>query len=158
MENGNFVVDEKNAFFPEVCVIEEQAKRLSEEYGKKVPLRVCMFGPMEQYIAQIGTKCYSDILDDFAETIRRFAKKSVLNNKYVETKVVSIDEPSFGIHNISTTPDVICEVLEKAFDFQGAVKQIHLHSTAGVHDLLRVKNIDVLSFEYAASPLNIEAV
>ena len=72
--------------------------------------------------------------------------------------MVSIDEPSFGFNNIQAPSDVICEVLEKAFDFQGATRQIHLHSASGVHDLLCVKNLDVLSFEYAASPKNIEAV
>jgi 5-methyltetrahydropteroyltriglutamate--homocysteine methyltransferase len=77
---------------------------------------------------------------------------------YIETKVVSIDEPSFGFNNIQATPDLICEVLEKAFDFKGAVRQIHLHSAWGIHDLLCVKNLDVLSFEYAASPSNIESV
>ena len=33
-----------------------------------------------------------------------------------------------------------------------------MHSALGIHDLLCVKNLDVLSFEYAASPSNIEAV
>ena len=61
-------------------------------------------------------------------------------------------------NNIQASPELICKVLEKAFDFQGATRQIHLHSTAGVHDLLCVKNLDVLSFEYAASPGNIDAV
>ncbi len=47
---------------------------------------------------------------------------------------------------------------KKPFDFRGVARQIHLHSTAGVAELLCVKNLDVLSFEYAASPENIEAV
>jgi 5-methyltetrahydropteroyltriglutamate--homocysteine methyltransferase len=49
-------------------------------------------------------------------------------------------------------------VLEKTFNFKGVTKQIHLHSASNLHDLLNAKNIDVLSFEYAASPRNIEAV
>jgi len=158
MQIGTFLADEKEAFFPEIRVIEKQAKMLSEKYGKKINLRACFFGPMEQYLAEIGIKIYRDVLDCYAETIRRFAKNSIVNSKYIETKVVSIDEPSFGINNILTTSDVFCEVMEKAFDFQGAIKQIHLHSTTRVPDLLCIKNIDVLSFEYAASPLNIEAI
>jgi 5-methyltetrahydropteroyltriglutamate--homocysteine methyltransferase len=158
MEKGTFVVDEKDAFLPEVRAIEKKAKSLSEEYGKKILLRVCMFGPMEQYLVEVGKNPYQDILEALAETIRRFAKNSILNNKYIETKVVSIDEPSFGLNNIQASSDVICGVLEKAFDFKGATRQIHLHSAAGVHDLLSVKNLDVLSFEYAASPGNIESV
>ena len=158
MANGSFVVDQEKAILPEVHLINQQAKVLSEEFGKKIQLRVSIFGPMEQYLHEVGKTAYPDVLDGFAETIKRFAKNSILNNKYIETKVVSIDEPSFGFNNILATPDLICEVLEKAFDFQGATRQIHLHSASGVHDLLSVKNLDVLSFEYAASPSNIEAV
>ena len=158
MANGSFVVDQDKAVLPEVHLINQQAKLLSEECGKKIQLRVSVFGPMEQYLHEVGKTAYPDVLDGFAETIRRFAKNSILNNKHVETKVVSIDEPSFGFNNIQATPDLICETLEKAFDFKGATRQIHLHSAWGIHDLLYAKNIEVLSFEYAASPSNIESV
>jgi 5-methyltetrahydropteroyltriglutamate--homocysteine methyltransferase len=158
MNAGSFLVEEKNAVLPEVHVISEEAKSLSEEFGKKILLRVSLFGPMEQYLKEVGTVPYSDVLDNFAETIRRFAKNSVLNTKHIKTEVVSIDEPSFGFMNIGADNDVLCEVLEKSFNFQGAVRQIHLHSAARLPDLLCVKNIDVLSFEYAGSPKNIEAV
>jgi 5-methyltetrahydropteroyltriglutamate--homocysteine methyltransferase len=50
------------------------------------------------------------------------------------------------------------EVLENAFDFKGVTKQIHLHSSSRVSDLLDVENVDVLAFEYAASPRNIESL
>ena len=53
---------------------------------------------------------------------------------------------------------MIRETLQKAFNFQGPVKQIHLHFSSGIHDLLAVQGLDVLSFEYAASPKNIESV
>ena len=158
MEKGTFVVDEAQAILPEVHLIKEEAKRLSEELGKKVPLRVCLFGPMEQYLKEMGTVPYRDVLEGFAETIRRFAKNAVLDLKYVKTEVVSIDEPSFGFMNIAAESDVLCGILEKAFDFQGAVRQIHLHSSLRLPELLSVKNIDVVSFEYGASPKNIESV
>jgi 5-methyltetrahydropteroyltriglutamate--homocysteine methyltransferase len=158
MAKGTFLVQEKQAILPEVHLIREEAKKLSEELGKKISLRVCIFGPMEQYLQEIGTIPYSIVLDSFAETIRRFAANSVLNLKYVKTEVVSIDEPSFGFENIAARKDAICKVLEKAFDFHGAVRQIHLHSSSRLADLLGIKNIDVLSFEYAASPRNIEGI
>jgi 5-methyltetrahydropteroyltriglutamate--homocysteine methyltransferase len=157
MANGSFLVEKKQAVLPEVQLINEEAKALSEEIGK-IPLRVSIFGPLELYLSEVGTTAYSDVLESFAETIRRFSKNSVLNSKYVKTEVVSIDEPSFGFLNLTAESDVITEALEKAFDFQGAVRQIHLHSTARLPDLLETENIDVLSFEYAASPKNIENV
>ena len=158
MEKGTFVVDEKDAFLPEVRVIEAEAKHLSMEFEKKISLRACMFGPMELYLQKIGTVAYRDVLDSFAETIRRFAKNSIVNTKYVKTEVISIDEPSFGFLNIAAESEVLCEVLDEAFDFQGAVRQIHLHSASRMPDVLKVGNIDVVSFEYGASPKNIESV
>jgi 5-methyltetrahydropteroyltriglutamate--homocysteine methyltransferase len=158
MAKGSFLVEEKQAVLPEVHLISEEAKTLSEESGKRIPLRVSIFGPLEQYLKEVGTTPYSDVLESFAETIRRFAKNSILNSKHIKTEVVSIDEPSFGFLNIAAESDVICNVLEKAFDFHGAVRQIHLHSASRLPDLLEVGNIDVLSFEYAASPKNIEGV
>lgn len=158
MEKGSFVVDKKDAFLPEVRVIEAEAKSLSEGFGKKISLRVCLFGPMELYLKEIGTTPYSDVLDGFAETVRRFAESSVLDTKYIKTEVVSIDEPSFGFLNIGAEKELICNIMEKAFSFQGVTRQIHLHSSAMLPDLLRVKNIDVVSFEYAASPKNIDGI
>ncbi len=36
MANGSFVVDEKKAVLPEIYVLNREAKRLSEEFGKKI--------------------------------------------------------------------------------------------------------------------------
>src|SRR4030065_2240580 len=74
MEKGTFVVDEAHAVLPEVHLIREEAKRLSEELGKKIRLRVSLFGPMEQYLKEIGTVPYRDVFEGFGEKIRRFAK------------------------------------------------------------------------------------
>jgi 5-methyltetrahydropteroyltriglutamate--homocysteine methyltransferase len=158
MQKGSFVVDKENAILPEIYVLNQEAKRLSEEYGKKIQLRVSIFGPIEQYLAEVGATAYSDVLDGFAQTINRFAKNSILNTKYIETKVISIDEPSLGHSSFTGTPELIREALEKAYDFQGPIRQIHLHFASGIHDLLTVKGLDVLSFEYAASPKNIDAI
>jgi 5-methyltetrahydropteroyltriglutamate--homocysteine methyltransferase len=158
MNKGSFAVDQEKAFLPELYVLNQEAKRINEEYGKKIELRVSIFGPIEQYLAEVGATAYPDVLDGFAQTINHFAKNSILNNKYIETKVVSIDEPSLGHSSFSGTPELVRETLEKAYDFHGPTKQIHLHFASGIHDLLNVKGIDVLSFEYAASPKNIDAI
>jgi 5-methyltetrahydropteroyltriglutamate--homocysteine methyltransferase len=71
---------------------------------------------------------------------------------------VSIDEPSFGFLDVAADKEKLIEVLNKAFDFGGAVRQVHLHSSSRLADCLRVENIDVVSFEGAASPKNVEAV
>jgi len=158
MKEGTYVVDEKQAFIPEIHVINEAARGLSEELGRRVMLRACITGPMELYLKEVGTVPYKDILLMFAETVRRFAGNSILNSKYVKTEAVSLDEPSFGFQDISADRDTVLEVLENAFDFKGVTKQIHLHSSSRVSDLLDVENVDVLAFEYAASPRNIESL
>jgi 5-methyltetrahydropteroyltriglutamate--homocysteine methyltransferase len=158
MDKGTYLVDEKHAIIPEVHVIGQEAKQLCEEFGKKVLLRVCVTGPMELYLREVGTTAYKDVLLMFAETVRRFAGNSILNLKYVKTEVVSLDEPSLGFQDVSVDKDTMLDFMEKAFDFKGVTKQIHLHSPSKVADMLEIKNLDVLSFEYAASPRNIEAV
>jgi 5-methyltetrahydropteroyltriglutamate--homocysteine methyltransferase len=158
MERGSFVVDEKQAFLPEIVILNNHARALFEEYGKKIMLRVSIFGPIEQYLHEVGSTAYPDVLDGFAQTINRFAKNSIINSKYIETRVVSIDEPSLGHSSFTGTAEQLRDTLEKAYNFSGATKQIHLHFASGIHDLLAVKGIDVLSFEYAASPKNIDSV
>jgi len=139
-------------------VINDEAKRLCEETGEKVRLRVCIIGPIELYLKEIGSTVHNDILQAFAENVRRFAKNSILNSKYVQTVAVSLDEPSFGFQDILADRETILNTLETAFSFSGATRQIHLHSPSGITDLLSVRSIDVLSIEYAASPKNIDSV
>jgi 5-methyltetrahydropteroyltriglutamate--homocysteine methyltransferase len=158
MDKGTYIVDEKDAVIPEVHVIREEAKRLYGETGSKVSLRVCVTGPLELYLKEVGTTPYKDVLLMFAETVRLFAKNSILNSKYVKTEVIALDEPSFGFQDITAARYMILDVLEKAFDFKGVIKHVHLHSPSRVRDILDVKNLDVLSFEYAASPENIGSV
>lgn len=158
MEKGTFAVEDREAFLPEVELIRAEAMRISEQIGGKIRLRVCLFGPMEHYLKEIGTVAYDDVLDAFAETIRRFARNAVLNEKRIRTEVVSIDEPSFGFLDVVADREKLIKVLDKTFDFGGTVKQIHLHSPSRLADCLRVKNLDVVSFEGAGSPRNADAV
>jgi 5-methyltetrahydropteroyltriglutamate--homocysteine methyltransferase len=159
IKNGTYIVDEKHAIIPEIYVINKEAKRIYEIVGKKIALRVCVTGPLELYLREIGSTPYKDILFMFAETVRRFAKKSILNTKYVKTEVVSIDEPSFGFHEISADKNTIVEVLEKALNINADVqKHIHIHSPTRISDILEVRNLNVVSIECAASPKNLEWV
>jgi 5-methyltetrahydropteroyltriglutamate--homocysteine methyltransferase len=158
MSKGTYVVDERDAVIPEVHVIKEEAKTIYEEIGRRIPLRVCVTGPIELYLKMVGTTPYKDVLLMFAETVKRFAENSILNSKYVKTGVISLDEPSLGFQNLTIDRDTLLDVLEKAFDFKDAIRQIHLHSPSIVAEILNMQNIDVVSLEYAASPKNIESL
>ena len=111
MDKGTYVVDERHAILPEVYVIDVEAKELSEKLGKRIPLRVCIAGPLDLYSKTIGTVFYRDILLMFAETVRRLAKNSILDSKYVKTEVVSLDEPSFGFQDLFADRDATVDVL-----------------------------------------------
>jgi len=158
MDKGTYIVNEKDAVIPEVHVIKNEAKRLYEETGSRVPLRVCVTGPLELYLKEVGTTLYRDILLMLAETVRLFARHSILNSKHVKTELVALDEPSFGFQDVTVDRETLLDVLEKALDFKGVVKHVHLHSLSRVRDILDVKNLDALSIEYAASPRNIESI
>jgi len=159
MEEGTYIVDIKDAVIPEIYVISREAKRFCEELGvERVALRVCVTGAFELYLAEIGTVAYRDVLLMFAESVRRFAANTLLSSKYVRTEVVSLDEPSFGFQDVAADRDTVLEVFEKAFNFSGVVKQIHLHSSSKVPEVLDVKNVDVISVESAASPKNLEGI
>jgi 5-methyltetrahydropteroyltriglutamate--homocysteine methyltransferase len=94
----------------------------------------------------------------FAETVRRFANNAILNSKWVKTEVVSVDEPSFGFQDVPIDRDAVLDVLDTAFDFHCATRQIHLHSASRIANVLDAENIDVVSFEYASSPKNLERI
>jgi len=158
MDKGTYIVDEKDAVIPEVHVIKDEAKRLYEETGSIVPLRVCVTGPMELYLKEVGTTLYKEILLMLAETVRLFARHSILNSKHVKTELIALDEPSFGFQDVTADRETLLDVLEKALDFKGVVKHVHLHSPSRAQDILDVKNLDALSIEYAASPRNIESI
>jgi 5-methyltetrahydropteroyltriglutamate--homocysteine methyltransferase len=151
-------VDRKKAIIPEVHVIKKEARRLYEYFGKKILLRVCIAGPLEVYLKVVGVTLYHDALLMLAETVKRFAENSVLNSKYVKTEVVSLDEPSFGYQNMFSDRDVILDAFEKAFSIPGVTRQIHLHSSSRIAEVLSIKNLDVLSLEFGASPKNIESL
>ena len=155
---GTYLVDEKKALIPEILVLREAAKAICEETGKRVRLRVCITGPMELYLKEVGTTAYDDVLLMFAETVRRFAANSLLNSKYVKTEVLSLDEPSFGFQEVAANRDTTSRVLERAFNVKGVTRQIHLHSPSRITDLLEIDNIDVLALECAATPKNMESV
>lgn len=157
-DRGTYIVDENKAFLPEVHVIREEAKRLSEEFGRKILLRVCIVGPLELYLKLVGALAYKDVALMIAETVKRFARNSILNSKYVKTEVISLDEPSFGFQESSFDKNTIQEIFEKSLNFSGVTKQVHLHSSLKATDLLSVSNLDVLGLECAASPRNIEGI
>ncbi len=158
MGEGTYVVDRESAIIPEVHVIGREARILCEQIGRKISLRVCITGPFELYAKEIGQTLYSDVLSMFAETAKIFAENSILNTKHVKTEVVALDEPSLGLQDQNIDRDTVIETLDRALGFHGPSKHVHIHSGARIHDLLEVKNLDVLSVESAGSSINVQNI
>jgi len=129
-------------------IIKEHAIIKELEYVTKIEsdaVRVCVTGPFELYVKELGTVIYEDILENLAKSVARFVDNAL---KYPNVECVCIDEPSLG-----TNPDLqpTQEQLELAFgyfDFDVDV-QIHLHSSVYYANILDIDTIDVIGIESA---------
>lgn len=154
-----FLIDRKYAVIPELVAVQEEARRYFEERGK-LRLKVCVTGAVELYTkTSFGYYVYEEVLENIAKSVNIFLKNATLNNKYVETSVVSIDEPSFGFADLLNVEDeVLLKVLEKSVEGIAAEVQIHLHTLKAVEMPLKARGIDAIGSEFAASPRNAELI
>ncbi len=149
------LIEPEKAHIPEMFVIEKFAKEHYNEAGKSLKVKICITGPIELYIKKHNFTIYSDLALNFAKSVNSFLKNSIINNKYVETSVVSIDEPSFGYVDLfNVNNDDLIRIFDKSLERINAVNQIHLHSLKQADVPLQAENIDVLTCEYASDPTN----
>ncbi len=152
-----FLIDSKYAVIPELFVVQEEAKKF--EKGK-LKLKVCVTGAVELYTkTSFGYYVYEEVLQNLARSVNSFLRNAILSTKYVETSVVSIDEPSFGFADLLNVEDeVLIKALEKSVEGIAAEVQIHLHTLKAVEMPLKARGIDAIGSEFAASPRNAELI
>ena len=149
------LIDPKKAYIPEMVVLEKFAKEHFAQTGNSFEVKMCITGPIELYIKKHNFTIYLDLAINFAKSINSFLKNSIINNKYVKTTVVAIDEPSFGYVDLFNIKDEeIIRILDKSLEGLKTTNQIHLHSLRQAYIPLQTKNIDVLTCEYASDPTN----
>lgn len=155
-----YLVSEKAARLIEVELIKENAKELYEKLGKKIELKACVTGAIELYLStEYGKNVYKDILENLAKSVNRFLKSALIKNKYIETKAVSIDEPSLGYADLlNVKKEDITDILEISAANINTHVQLHLHSLKAADIFLQAKNVSIVTAEYASSPKNIELV
>ena len=149
------LIDPKKAYIPEMYVIDKFAKENFQKTGNPLKVKICATGPIELYVKRHDFTIYLDLALNLAKSINSFIKNSIINTKYCKTSVVSIDEPSFGyidIYNVNS--DDIIQIFEKTLEGLDTINQIHLHSLSRAKIPMQVKNIDVLTCEYASNPNN----
>lgn len=154
-----FLIDSKYAVIPELFVVQEEAKKYFEEKGK-LKLKVCVTGAIELYTkTSFGYYVYEEVLQNLARSVNGFLRNAILNTKYVETSVVSIDEPSLGFADLlNVEEDVLIKALEKSVENIAAEVQIHLHTLKAVEIPLKARGINAIGSEFAASPRNAELI
>ncbi|MGQ4875205.1 MAG: hypothetical protein ACP6IY_14155 [Promethearchaeia archaeon] len=150
------LIDDKQAIIPEVKIIEEYAKREYEKNGIQLELKICITGPIDLYAKKHGFSIYTDLALNLSESIRRFIKNSLINNKYMKTVLVSLDEPSFGyIDLLNVENDDLINIYDKCLEGINISSQIHLHTLNRADIPLQTKNIECLTCEYASNKSNI---
>jgi 5-methyltetrahydropteroyltriglutamate--homocysteine methyltransferase len=152
------IIDPEKAYVPEMFVIEQFAKDFFEKTGQTLELKLCVTGPIELYVRKHQFTIYYDLALNLAKSVNTFLRNSIINSKYLNTSVVSIDEPSLGYMDLMNTKNAD---LIKIFDtsLEGIKRkdttiQIHIHTLNRADIPLNSKFIDVLTCEYAADNSN----
>ncbi len=154
-EEPGYINPEK-AVLPEIYVLKQFAKDYFNRTQHKLNLKACVTGPIELYLKEHSFTIYKDIALNFAKSVNSFIKSSLLNTNYVETSIISIDEPSFGyVELFNVSKDDLTDIFDKSLENIDVVSQIHLHSLNHATVALQSKNIDVLTSEYASNKQNV---
>jgi 5-methyltetrahydropteroyltriglutamate--homocysteine methyltransferase len=153
-EERPWVIKKNYATLPELSAFEPAAKRFYEKNNAPLPLRVCVTGPLELYLKAVGNQVQGDLLQNLAESVSRFVENALVKTKYLETAVVSIDEPSLGINpNVIAQRDDLISALEAAVKKARKLDvQVHLHSPTEADLIYEVDGINVIGIESAEDP------
>ncbi len=148
-----FLVEKDYAVIPELSVVEREAVKLG-----RLGLKVCVTGPIELHLrTEFGYHIYEEILMNLAESVNRFLRNSVLSSPHVETVVVAVDEPSLGFMDLlNVGEEVLVEALEACVRGIRPRVQIHLHTLKSAHIPLQAGGVEILTGEFAASPVNMD--
>lgn len=97
LERGKLAVKSEEASIPEVEVIRRNVKRLYQEVGKKVRLKVCITGPytLSSFFLQRDPELFKRLGD----VLSIFVSKSIFKDKYGGVELLALDEPTFGFMN-----------------------------------------------------------
>jgi len=149
------LINPQNAFIPEMFILKNFAKDYYEETGNPLDVKICVTGPLELYIKKHNFTVYLDLALNFARSVNSFIKSSLVNDKYIKTSVVAIDEPSFGyVDMFNINNDDIINIFDKSLEGIDTTIQIHLHTLNKAILPMQTKKIDVLTCEFASDSSN----
>ncbi len=152
------LIDPSKAYIPEVFIIENFAKQYYEETGGCLQIKVCVTGPIDLYIKRFKFSLYPDMVMNFAKSINSILKNSVMYTKYINTSIISIDEPSFGyVDIVNITEEELIKIYNKSLEGiknNNNTTQMHIHTLNRADIPLKTKYFDVITCEYAANKSN----
>jgi len=147
-----FVIKKEFAVIPEVIVLtDEKFKERIKDIGiDKINLRICVTGPIDLYLNKIGFQIDSEILKNFAKTVKNFIDNAIVDKKFIKTMLIAIDEPSLGLNpNMIANDDDLIDAWNIAIETakkNNIDTLIHLHSVNKVETVLK-SNIDVIDID-----------
>ncbi|MHA1670451.1 MAG: hypothetical protein ACTSV5_07705 [Promethearchaeota archaeon] len=150
------LIDPQKAIIPELFILESFAKDYYERTGNALEIKVCITGPIELYIKKHGFTVYPDLVMNISKSLNTILKNSINNTKYLQSSIISIDEPSFGyVDMFNIEKDALIKAFDKSVEGIDASIQIHLHTLKKYDTPIQAKNIDVLTCEYASDHSNV---
>lgn len=151
-----FLIQERYAVIPELGVVEKEAER----YEEKLKLKVCVTGPVELHLrTEFGFHVYEEVLHNLARSVNRFLRNSMPSTKYIETAAVAIDEPSLGfVDLLNIDEEGLIKALETSVRGVNARVQVHLHTLKAANIPLAADGVEVITGEFAATPMNMELI
>ncbi|MFO7794792.1 MAG: hypothetical protein R6W84_01470, partial [Promethearchaeia archaeon] len=155
-ETSPGLIEKEKAIIPEINYIENFVKKNYKNLDKPFKIKICVTGPIELYIKRHSFTIYQDMALNYAKSVNSFIKNSLRNNRYLNTSVISIDEPSFGyVDLINVNDDDLINIFDKSLEGINCMNQIHLHSLKRSIIPLKTKNVDTLTCEYASDNSNV---
>jgi methionine synthase II (cobalamin-independent) len=87
----------------EVVALQQGAKEFCEEFSvERIKYKVCVTGPFELmtqlwFAMRVKTQYTEPLINDLTNIVQGFAKGAVVETKYLEAEVLTMDEPSIGV-------------------------------------------------------------
>lgn len=146
----------------ELAALENLGKRIRSETGEKMPVRICLTGPVELYVNQFGGAIYEDIFYIFARNINQFCRTALKESKNIKIVAFSIDEPSIGLNpDLALPRSVLVDGLTiagRAASKNGCDVGIHIHSPLYYDVACDTATINVIGVESAATPSYVDMI